>query len=336
MERESDLQALPDPAAIIVVASCENKNALRQTSKRFCEFASRRKNENILVQPQLYLTQEALDRYLLYYGALGNTAIVSNLLAKGANPNAREDDGTTLMHHAVRCGYDDIAKILSEHPDLIKQDLSSIKKPDLDNHLCVRCINKPKKLLHSMIQQGRYEAVKYLLAHNVSANVVNKKSENALYCATECGHINIMELLISKGARISGDRYGTFGERLFALDIAARNGHTSAVQLLIDYGAKVTMCENLTLWRVCRDGYMQIFKIFLSQGVKVGERGLLNAAARGGHIQMAKILLENRADVNEAWCDHNKPLDVASNENIKKLLIAHGATESYECRCIVQ
>lgn len=310
----SPLLTLPEEASIIVVAACENKNALRQTCKRFCTFASRRKNENILVQPLLHLTQEALDRYLLYYGALGNLAVVRNLLAKGTNPNACEDNGTTLMHHAVRCGYDAIANTLLEHPDLIKLDLSNIKRPGFLNevarnqfgeHLCLGCASKPEKLLHSVIQQGWYEAVEYLLENNVSANAKNKKGEPALVGAMKAGYINIMKLLISKGARITtgyeNDQYDYFTP----LGRAVEGGYTSALQLLIDHGA-------------------------------TGGSMLLHRAAEKGYILIVKVLLENGAEINlkkeffwnSSYNVIKTPLDVAGNEDVRKFLIAHGGEKS--------
>lgn len=350
MEREYDLQALPDEAAIVFVASCENKNALRQTCKRFAEFASRRKNENILLQSQLYLNQEALDHYLVYYGALGNIAIVRNLLAKGANPNATEDNGTTLMHHAMRCGYDDIVKMLSEHPDLIENDtiksnpfLLQFNQSFIDR-MCPLCVFKAEKLLFNAIEKGSYAAVEYLFSLNVSVNVVNKEGENALYCAAREGYLNIMKLLISKGAHVNGrlfyDKQGHY-KSCVPLQVASQKGHTSAVQLLIDHNVDLGSyyCWDIR-GDVCERGYVQILKIFLSQMVDISKYpGLLHVAVKNGCIQMVKVLLENGADAN-AGQFHNggdKPLDlVLNNKDIEELLIVYGATERDECRCIVQ
>jgi ankyrin repeat protein len=341
-----DLKALPEDVSIGVIASCENKNALRQTCKHFVVLASRRKNETILVQPQLYLNKEALDRYLLYYGALGNTAIVRNLLARGANPNACEDNGMTLMHHAMRCGYDDIENMLLEHPALIKNDtIESNSFASLQcnqssiDRMCPLCVLKADKLIFNAIEKGSYSAVEYFLSRNVSANVVNKKGESALYCAAQAGYLNIMKLLIRKGAHVNGvsfyDKQGYY-KYFVPLQGASQKGHTSAVQLLIDHNVDVNKYDDWHIcWDICERGYVHIFKIILAQKVDmIKYLGLLHTAAFKGHTQIVQTLLENGADVNATrYVDngYKKPLDVASNDEIKALLIEYGAMESGQC-----
>lgn len=63
--------------------------------------------------------------------------------------------------------------------------------------------------------------------------------------------------------------------------------------------------------------------------------GLLHAAVKKGQVQMVKALLEHGADANAieySLRDNGKrPLDVASNDEIKALLIEYGAMESERC-----
>jgi len=357
MEHEFDLQALPDPAAIIVVASCENKNALRQTCKRFGEFASRRKNENILKQPQLYLIQEALDRYLLYYGALGNVDIVSNLLAKGANPNATEDNGTTLMHHAIRCGYKDIENMLLEHPALIENDtfiLNPFSSLQFDqssiDRMCPLCVLKAEKLIFNAIEKGSYSAVEYFLSLNVSANAKNKEGENALYYAARVGYLNIMKLLINKGANLNGipgyDKQRHY-QSFMPLQVASQKGRTSAVQLLIDYNVAINRYGSYHFQRdVGECGYVQILKMLLAQGAEFDDKDwLLYDAAHKGYTQLVKVLLENGVTMNKRRAYNNggkywydvTPLDVAGNQEVRNLLRAYSGKSRAELEnCIVQ
>ncbi|WP_369408520.1 ankyrin repeat domain-containing protein [Wolbachia endosymbiont of Litomosoides brasiliensis] len=44
------------------------------------------------------------------------------------------------------------------------------------------------------------DVAKILLKHNADVNVENNKGKTALYCAAECNHQELMELLLAHGA----------------------------------------------------------------------------------------------------------------------------------------
>lgn len=336
MEREFDLQVLPDAAAIIVVASCENKNALRQTCKRFSEFASRRKNENILMHPQLYLTQEALDRYLLYYGALGNINIVCNLLAKGANPNVTEDNGIPLIHYVMVYGYSEIENMLRQHSDFKTIDFIN------DKNICFLPMVQSKQssiklnfsddgdALYYAVKNGLYTMVRDLLAGDMGPENIDKEMFdclshsdvqfggdqnmspfyyciNSLHSATHNGHVNIMKLLLDKGAYVNGRGSGYH----IPLYTALLKGHTSAVQLLIDYGACIDM-------RYTRYRYTP-----------------LGCAVDHKYVQITKMLLENGADIEEVNLERESALCIAKDDAMKQLLNSYKVEEEPRV-CVIQ
>ena len=82
------------------------------------------------------------------------------------------------------------------------------------------------------------------------------------------------------------------------LQFAAFNGTVSMISLLLINGANVNQANN--------DG-----------------RSSLHWAASSGHEAAVAILLDNGADVNLANNDGQKPIDVAKNQKIKDILIAH-------------
>lgn len=259
----SVLVTLPKDVSTIIIATCEKKNILRQTCTRFCEFASRRKNETILIQPQLYLTQEALDRYLLYYGVLGNTEIVRNLLARGANPNAREDNNITLMYYATRFGYDDIVKMLLEQTDLSDNNkfLCECKKQPICTFSTLtqmRRFNLMKFLLLSFgpiinedilcvaVRKGYTSAVQLLVDHDADVDTLDKNNERLLYSAWKKKNIQILKILLENGAEVNTTiGYSHTGkvdqdgiaekEPNTLLDIV---GNKEVRNLLIEYGGK--------------------------------------------------------------------------------------------------
>jgi ankyrin repeat protein len=165
--------------------------------------------------------------------------------------------------------------------------------------------------------------------------------ESALYCAAQAGYLNIMKLLINKGANVNGvSSYNTYGYQMeyFApLHVASQKGHTSAVQLLIDHNVDVNKYRDWEIRQdICERGYVQIFKIFLSQRMNlIHDPVLLFDVIKRGRIQMVKILLEKGANVNATQfgkSDGYISLDFArNNEDMQKLLIAYGAKERENC-----
>lgn len=254
-----DLSKLPDEAAIAVVAACQNKNALRQTCKRFSTFASRIKNENILTQTSLHLTQEALDRYLLYYSALDNTAIVNNLLAKGANPNMCEDNGTVPTR--LQCDYDDYNDIKNS---LLEDQLLGrkvITKAEKFCPLCqaTKCTYLMKFLisngaqvncddymtpLHRAAYAGDTSAVQLLIDHGANVHIEDFLGYTALHYASGHGHIQIVKMLLENGADVNiKNRDGATPLHHGSLDVHNRIDKVGVIEILLQNGARINECD---------------------------------------------------------------------------------------------
>ncbi|KAG7403009.1 Ankyrin repeat domain-containing protein 50 [Fusarium oxysporum f. sp. rapae] len=106
---------------------------------------------------------------------------------------------------------------------------------------------------------------------------------NALQAASLWGHLEIMQLLLDKGAGINaqGGRYGN------TLQAALSNGNLEVVQLLLENKADITVADN--------DGCPPVY-----------------AASFNGHVEVVKLLLENEADITVADNDGWTPVIAAS------------------------
>ena len=91
------------------------------------------------------------------------------------------------------------------------------------------------------------------------------------------------------------------------LMLAAMNGHTAAVKLLLDMGsdinAQIETNRNTALTLACFQGRHEVVSLLVERKANVEHRaktGLtpLMEAASGGYVEVGKVLLERGADVN--------------------------------------
>lgn len=309
-EEQSFFVNLSEDIVLAIIAPCDNKDNLRKTCHYLHKLASSN-NGNIFIQHSLILSDEALKRFVLYYCALGNSAVVCNLLSKGADPNASDGNKMTLLHYAAQCGYVDIVNQLLQHSALIATDIAKDENSPFAlamryNHKIIieRIISiglVDNSLLLHAANEGLLSMVETLLASGGDANATDHEGTSALFYATAKGHVAIMRLLIAKGAEVNC----RFKNDISALHKAVHNSHTSAVHLLISNGATIDI----------RDGH---------------NATPLHNASRREHEQIAKMLLNNGADVNAKTDTGETPLYCASSslyENIKivEMLLSNGA-----------
>ena len=112
-----------------------------------------------------------------------------------------------------------------------------------------------------------------------------KKFDNwnlGLYYACKGGHLDIVNLMIEKGAKHWN--YGLQG--------ACEGGHLAIVNLMIDKGANNW---NLGLYYACEGGHLNIINYMIEKGATDWNEGL-RGACFGGHLDIINLMIEKGAN----------------------------------------
>ncbi|KAL6894888.1 ankyrin repeat-containing domain protein [Trichoderma evansii] len=139
--------------------------------------------------------------------------------------------------------------------------------------------------------------------------VARYNGRTALQAASERGHLNIVKLLLQRGAEVNAPPSPVAGRT--ALQAASRGGFVAIVHLLLSLGAQVNApsarYKGITaLQGACLKGNLEIVELLLRSGADVqasgggydGDGTALHAAAEKGHVEIVKKLIGVGADVN--------------------------------------
>jgi ankyrin repeat protein len=240
--------------------------------------------------PALAATGEAL----IQAAREDDESSVAALLEKGADANARDEDGATSLAWAANHSNVSIAELL----------LSKGANPDIANELGIG----PLSLA---IANGSLPLVKLLLSKGANPNVARENGETPLMTAARLGQVEIVRLLLSRGANANA-RDKKFGQT--ALMWAA--GSPAAVRLLVEHGADVGAVT--AQWDVKYIIYapttVTLGKTGIpwnTDGAYTSKKGGLNAlffAVQKHDLESARILIDAGVDVNQPAADGTTPL----------------------------
>ena len=147
---------------------------------------------------------------------------------------------------------------------------------------------------------GHIEVVRLLLARGADVEAVNSQGRSALVQAADQGHAEIVELLAHAGSAV--DRPGLFGQT--ALHLAAWQGHRAVVQTLLACAARTDLRDDAgmtPLALACTEDVPEVVELLLAAGAPVEDRsGSTDAtplimAAIDGQARVAGVLLDELA-----------------------------------------
>src|SRR5262249_23501512 len=165
--------------------------------------------------------------------------------------------------------------------------------------------------------QGRLEELRSLLE---GAKPSPDTLANALVGAARSGHVDVVKVLLARGADVkrSSTAYG-----MTALDAAVRNGHRQVAEELVRSGAKPATAEQMAALGLDRE---LAATIKLHPTAPESDKGdetrlpLLHTAAAHGRITTVAYLLKQGVSVNLVGPSGMTPLHVAAMHGRKDLV----------------
>ena len=152
-------------------------------------------------------------------------------------------------------------------------------------------------VLNEALKDGQVEVVKMVLDRGLGINYSDDGGKNLLDYAVEGGHLEVVELLISRRAKVR--------ESSKSLILAVERGYLEIVRSLLNAGANpnVKYCTNTPLMVAAKFGHTRIVALLLEQnGITINSRfnSPLMYAAENGHIEIVDLLLTNEANTDGA------------------------------------
>nr|AYV89281.1 death-associated kinase 1 isoform X2 [Tetranychus evansi] len=177
------------------------------------------------------------------------------------------------------------------------QELVNMSKIDIN-----QANTHGETVVHVAAGLGQLEILKLLIKKGADFTLVDNHGDSAIYWAARQGHTQIIRYLYEKGLNV--DSKNKAGET--AVHVAARYGHADAIEQLCKCGANVNVADDhgetalhIAVWH----GFPRIVHVLGEVGAQANVKNkedetALHCAAARGHIESVRCLLEIGVDLN--------------------------------------
>jgi ankyrin repeat protein len=242
-------------------------------------------------------------------------AEVKELLARGADPNAKNDGG--------------VAALIPATDNLETTRLLVEAGADVN----ARTEDGSNALIVAARRAGAAPVANYLLAKGADVGASTLDGNTALHRAAESGDVDMLKLLLDSGADVNAQRKS--GRPPLASAVVFGRG--AAVRYLLSKGAKTNLGD-VGLNRAVFQGNIEIVKALLEAGVEVKSSGnqvfpgfggsepilVLACFSYNSDPQMVRILLDRGADPTAKSQQGKTPLELARErgyEDVARMLV---------------
>ncbi|KAF3067621.1 Ankyrin repeat domain-containing protein 17 [Trichoderma lentiforme] len=226
----------------------------------------------------------------------GHETVVQLLLEEGAEVDATDDHGYTALLLAVNANHENIVRLLLEKGALI----------DTKNH-------SGSTPLISAAGRGLKNIVQLLLEKGASTETGDYYGFTPIFYAARNGSNDMAQLLLEKGASINTkNNWGST-----PLSFAVWSGK-DIVQFFLEKGASIDEKDKYgytPLLRAAEDGNIGVVRLLLERGAIA--KGALAHAARGRHVALVQLLLDQGLPIEDEDCFGSTALLSAVDNKIR-------------------
>ncbi|XP_076836960.1 poly [ADP-ribose] polymerase tankyrase-1 isoform X5 [Brachyhypopomus gauderio] len=266
---------------------------------------------------------------LHFAAGYNRVAVVEYLLHHGADVHAKDKGGLVPLHNACSYGHYEVAELLVRHG-------ASVNVADLWKFTP----------LHEAAAKGKYEICKLLLKHGADPTKKNRDGNTPLDMVKE-GDTDIQDLLRGDAALLDAAKKGclarvqklcspdnincrdTQGRNSTPLHLAAGYNNLEVAEYLLEHGADVNAQDKgglIPLHNAASYGHVDIAALLIKYNTCVNATDKwaftpLHEAAQKGRTQLCALLLAHGADPTMKNQEGQTPLDLATADDIRALLM---------------
>ena len=270
----------------------------------------------------------------------GNDEALRELLDQSADEidlRTQSDEKLTALHLAAASGSDSCVRLLIDRGANIEAELddgaTAFYLASRNGHLAVLQIlaqakcNKDKLVKGSRgntallraSDRGQFEVAEKLIELGCDAHALSSEGLKGLHLAAREGHSRIVDLLINADVDLEATSNIEGQEGWTALHMAVSKPHLLVTQMLIDAGSCLearTLVGNTALLEAIIAKQFEMMKLLLAQGSDVNAKGMAGVTAL--HLSAAADDVESV----QILLEHQAKIDTVTKDGLTSLSIA--------------